>query len=151
MDNTENTQMSSSQLLIFQGDDGKLRVEARLEEETVWLTQRGMAELFGCTPENILVHIKNIFQDGELQQEATTKDFLVVRLEGGRSINRRIIHYNLDAIISVGYRVNSRRATQFRQWATKVLTPLKTKVLGYLPFKSSQMSGIGWLLDVLTS
>ena len=106
---------------IFKSEDGKIQVNVRIEGETAWLTQSAMAQLFGCTAENVLMHLKNIYAEGELQDSATTKDFLVVRQEGMRRVSRQIRHYNLDAIIAVGYRVNSARATQFRIWATKVL------------------------------
>ncbi len=108
-----------SDILIYETEDQQ--VEVRLAGETVWLTQRQMAELFGTTPENVLMHLKNIFQDKELDELATTKDFLVVRQEGRRQVKRKLKHYNLDAIISVAYRVNSRRGTQFRIWATRRL------------------------------
>ncbi|MEX0386038.1 virulence RhuM family protein [Spiribacter onubensis] len=108
-----------SDLIIF--EDGAQQVEVRLEGETVWLTQRQMGELFGTTAENVLMHLTNVFRDGELDESATTKDFLAVRQEGSRQVKRRLKHYNLDAIISVGYRVSSTRATRFRQWATRVL------------------------------
>jgi len=111
--------------MIFEGDTQK--VEVRLEGETLWLTQRQMGELFDTTPENVLMHLKNIFKDKELDEAATAKDFLVVRQEGKRQVKRRLKHYNLDAIISVGYRVNSTRATRFRQWATRVLREHLTK------------------------
>lgn len=93
----------------------------RLEQETVWLTQRQMAEVFRTGRDNISLHLKNVFADGELDRTATTKDFSVVRSEGRRRVRRALTHYNLDAIISVGYRVNSRRAVRFRQWATRTL------------------------------
>jgi len=80
-----------------------------------------MAELFGTTPENILMHLKSVYRDGELSESATAKDFLVVRQEGKRQVRRGLKHYHLEAVISVGYRLNSRRATHFRQWATRVL------------------------------
>ncbi|WP_110598801.1 virulence RhuM family protein [Salinicola lusitanus] len=109
------------QILIY--EDAEKAVDVRLDEgrETVWLTQRQMGEVFETTPENVLMHLKNIFNDEELAEEATAKDFLVVRQEGRREVHRKIQHYDLDAIISVGYRVNSRRAVRFRQWATRVL------------------------------
>ena len=91
------------------------------QDETFWLTQSGMAELFDCTPENIIQHLKNIYAEEELLPEATAKKFLVVRKEGARNVRREIEHYNLDAIIAVGYRVNSKKATRFRQWSTKTL------------------------------
>lgn len=108
-----------STIAIF--ETGDQPVQVRLEGETVWLTQRQIAEAFSTTPENILMHLKNIFSDNELEEAATTKEILVVRTEGNRQIRRQLKHYNLDAIISVGYRVNSARATRFRQWATGVL------------------------------
>ncbi|MGN8159658.1 RhuM family protein [Salinisphaera sp. RV14] len=108
-------------LLIYQDDDKSVEVRLDTSQETVWLTQRQMGEVFGTSPENVLMHLQNIYADGELAASATTKDFLVVRQEGKRRVRREIRHYNLDAIISVGYRVNSKRAVQFRQWATRVL------------------------------
>ena len=103
------------------GQQGMPSLEVWLEDETIWLTQKQMAELFGCTLENVVLHLKNIYDEDELTEVATTKDFLVVRIEGRRRVSRRIKHYNLDAIISVGYRVNSKRGVKFRQWATAVL------------------------------
>jgi len=110
-----------SEIVIYEDAEGQERVQVLLEGETVWLTQRQMSELFETTPENILMHLKNIFAETELVEPATTKDFLVVQTEGKRQVSRTIKHYNLDAIISVGYRVNSKRGVRFRQWATKVL------------------------------
>lgn len=109
------------EVLLYEAPDGKVRVDVRLEQDTVWLTQRQMSEIFGTTPENVLMHLKNVFGDGELEEAATAKDFLVVQTEGNRQVRRNLKHYNLDAIISVGYRVNSRRGVRFRQWATRVL------------------------------
>lgn len=106
-------------IVIFEADDQPVQV--RLEGETVWLTQRQMAEIFTTTPENVLMHLKNIYSDEELQESATAKEILVVQIEGKRQVRRLLKHYNLDAIISVGYRVNSKRGVQFRQWATGVL------------------------------
>ncbi|NLD13842.1 MAG: hypothetical protein GX665_01970 [Gammaproteobacteria bacterium] len=113
--------MHTQHIQIFTSTDGQAQLEVALEQDTVWLSQAQMAQLFDTTPENVLMHLRNIFQDGELPETATAKEFLVVRLEGTRQVKRRIKHYNLDAIISVGYRVSSKRATQFRQWATRVL------------------------------
>lgn len=112
---------TDKQIEIYQGPDGQTEIEVRLEDETIWLTQRQMGELFGTTPENVLMHLRNIYRDGELPEEATTKDFLAVRLEGKRQVKRQLKHYSLDAIISVGYRVNSKKGTQFRIWATQRL------------------------------
>lgn len=108
-----------SDIVIF--ETGDQPVQVRLEGETVWLTQAQMAELFGTSTDNISLHLKNIYTDKELQEPATTEDFSVVRQEGARQVKRQLKHYNLDAIVSVGYRVNSSRATRFRQWATGVL------------------------------
>jgi prophage maintenance system killer protein len=109
------------EVLVYEAPDGGVRVEVRLDQETVWLTQRQMAELFDSSSDNIGVHLKNIFSDNELDEAATTEDFSVVRSEGSRRVRRQVKHYNLDAIISVGYRVNSRRGVRFRQWATATL------------------------------
>ncbi|HOQ43195.1 MAG TPA: virulence RhuM family protein [Smithellaceae bacterium] len=110
-----------SELLIYQTEDGRTRIQVRLEHETVWLTQADMAQLFQTTPQNITLHLKNIFQEGELDERATCKDFLQVQAEGGRQVHRSRKFYNLDAIISVGYRIKSHVATRFRQWATQRL------------------------------
>jgi hypothetical protein len=110
-----------SELLIYQTEDGRTRIQVRLEDETVWLTQADMAQLFQTTSQNITLHLKNIFQEGELDEAATCKDFLQVQTEGGRQVQRSRKFYNLDAIISVGYRIKSHVATRFRQWATQRL------------------------------
>jgi len=109
------------EVIVYEAPDGEVRVDVRLDRETVWLTQRQMSELFETTPENVLMHLKNVYANGELEEPATTKDFLAVRVEGKRQVRRQLKHYNLDAIISVGYRVNSRRGVRFRQWATQTL------------------------------
>ena len=102
-----------SDIAIYEGPGGT--VEVRLERETVWLTQKQMAELFDSTTDNIGLYLKNILSDKELEKQATTEDYSVVQQEGNRQIRRKLKHYNLDAIISVGYRVNSRRGVHFRQ------------------------------------
>jgi len=109
------------EFLLYQTEDGQSRVEVRLQDETVWLTQPSMAELFQTTQQNISQHIRNIFTEGELTPEATHKKFLSVRREGSRDIRRKLDFYNLDMIISVGYRVKSLIATRFRIWATQQL------------------------------
>ena len=106
-----------------------MTVNALVKDETLWMTQMALAELFGCTLENVIMHLKNIYSEQELQDSATTKEFLVVRTEGTRQVSRSIKHYNLDAIIAVGYRVNSRRATQFRIWATSILFNRTQKII----------------------
>lgn len=108
-----------SDAIIFEGDASA--IEVRLTSATVWLTQRQMSELFETSTDNISLHLKNIFQEGELLETATTEDFSVVQQEGVRRVTRSQRHYNLDAIISVGYRVSSAKATRFRQWATRLL------------------------------
>ena len=113
--------MNELQFIIYNTPDEDIRINTAVKDETIWLTQKGMSELFGCSTDNISLHLKNIYADGELNPESTAEDFSVVRQEGERSIKRTLKFYNLDAIISVGYRVNSRRATQFRIWATSVL------------------------------
>ena len=116
-----NTTENQKQVLIYQAEDGSFQTEIRLESDTIWLNQKQISELFNTSTDNIGLHIKNVYADGELSEEATTEDYSVVRLEGKRKVNRRVKHYNLDAIISVGYRVNSKQGTQFRIWANKVL------------------------------
>ncbi len=109
----------NSQIVIYQTEDGQTKLDVRLENETVWLTQKHMAELFQTTPQNITLHLKNIFEEEELTLSSTCKDFLQVQKEGNRNVERLQKFYNLDAIISVGYRIKSHVATKFRQWATK--------------------------------
>jgi hypothetical protein len=110
-----------SEIILYQTEDGHTRLEVRLENETVWLTQQHMAELFQTTQQNISLHIQNIYQEGELQPEATHKESLSVRQEGNRQVKRQVDFFNLDMIISVGYRVKSAVATRFRIWATQKL------------------------------
>ncbi len=110
------------QFLVYQAEDGEFKLDVRLEDETVWLTQQLMAELFQTTQQNISLHISNIYAEKELLLEATHKEYLLVRLEGKREVKRRLDYYNLDMIISVGYRVKSYVATRFRIWATQKLT-----------------------------
>ena len=109
------------QVVVYETEGGETRVDVRFERETVWLTQRQMADLFETSTDNVSLHLNNVFSARELEREATTEDFSVVRTEGSRRVRRTLTHYNLDAIISVGYRVNSRRGVRFRQWATRTL------------------------------
>jgi hypothetical protein len=111
----------NSEIIIYQTDDGQTKIDVRMEEETVWLSQAQMAELFQTTKQNVSLHINNAFAEGELEPSATVKEYLTVQNEGGRGVSRNIKYYNLDAIISVGYRVKSLRGTQFRRWALAVL------------------------------
>jgi hypothetical protein len=103
---------------MYETEDGKARIECRFAEETLWMSQAQMAELFQTTPQNITLHLKALYEEGEINRAATSKDFLQVRTEGKRSVHRTVKYYNLDAVLAVGYRVRSLRGTQFRQWAT---------------------------------
>lgn len=107
-----------SNILIYQTEDGQTKIQTRLEDETLWLTQNQLAELFNVTKQNISLHIQNIYEENELDKNSTVKDYLTVQKEGSREVKRNLEHYNLDMIISVGYRVKSTIATKFRQWAT---------------------------------
>ena len=107
--------------VLYHVDDSDVSVNAVIQNDSIWITQKAMAEMFGCTSDNISSHLKNIYSEGELIKEATTEKISVVQKEGSRNVKRNIDFYNLDAIISVGYRVNSRQATKFRIWATGVL------------------------------
>lgn len=117
----EQSPMQQGQILLYNNGSEKEFVNVVFQDETFWLTQSGMAELFDCSTDNISVHLKNIYAEEELSPEATTEKISVVREEGSRQVRRTLDHYNLDAIIAVGYRVNSKKATRFRQWATKTL------------------------------
>ncbi|WP_165248030.1 virulence RhuM family protein [Paludisphaera soli] len=115
------------EFLLYASEDGRVRLSVRIQEGTVWLPQAGIAELFQTTKQNISLHLQNIYEEGELRPEATVKQYLTVQTEGGRQVRRAIDHYNLDAILAVGYRVRSIRGTQFRQWATAQLRELLVK------------------------
>ncbi|MEK7533735.1 MAG: virulence RhuM family protein [Patescibacteria group bacterium] len=110
-----------NQISFYQSTDGSVNIEVLYAEENIWLTQKKMAELFDCSSDNISLHLKNIYNEKELDQSSTTEDFSVVQKEGSREVSRRITFFSLEAIIAVGYRVNSERGTQFRQWATGIL------------------------------
>jgi hypothetical protein len=116
---------TTSQLLIYQAEDGKTKIEVQLQDETVWLTQAHLAELFQSSKQNVSHHIQSIFEEGELAPEATVKKYLTVRREGQREVKRSLDYYNLDMIISVGYRIKSHVATRFRQWATRHIKELR--------------------------
>ena len=111
---------SENQIVVYQPNE-TVRLDVRIENRTVWLTQKQMAELFGCSSENIIVHLKRIYREEELSEAATAKENLVVQTEGNRTVSRKIRFYNLDAIISVGFRVNTKLGIQFRQWANGVI------------------------------
>ena len=130
---------STADFLIFTKQAGEDGIEVRVSGESVWLTQKGMARLFDCSTDNIGLHLKNIYASGELEERATIEESSVVQSEGTRKITRKVKFYNLDAIISVGYRINSVRATQFRQWATNVLRTFA--IQGYVLDKSRLENG----------
>ena len=113
--------LPGGEVIVYESPEGEGSVDVRFQDESVWLTQRQMAEVFQSTPQNIVMHLRNVFSSKELDAESTSKDFLIVRSEGQRTVRREVRHYNLDAIISVGYRVHSKRAVRFRQWATRTL------------------------------
>lgn len=110
-----------SDLILYTSEDGRSQIKLRAQEQTVWLTQLEMAELFDATKQNISLHLKNVFEDGELDPAATVKESLTVQIEGSRKVQRPVILYNLDAILAVGYRVRSPRGVQFRRWASTIL------------------------------
>jgi len=109
--------MPQSEMILYQTEDGRTRIQCRFDEESMWLTQAQIAELFQTTPQNVTLHLKAIFAEGELAETATCKDYLQVRREGKREVSRQLRHYRLEAILAVGFRVRSHRGTQFRQWA----------------------------------
>ena len=115
-----NIESQKGEIVMYQPDE-TIRLEVRVENESVWLTQQQMAELFKATKQNVSLHIRNIFEEGELEEFSTVKEYLTVRKEGKRTVRRRVNLYNLDIIISVGYRVKSIRGTRFRQWANRIL------------------------------
>jgi hypothetical protein len=122
-----NDETPKSEMILYQTQDGRTRIQCRFEDETIWLTQAGIAELFQTTPQNITMHLKAIYEEGELDLAATCKDYLQVRHEGGREVSRNLRHYNLPVILSIGYRVRSLQGTQFRQWATARLSEYLVK------------------------
>jgi len=139
MTDTKLIRNSTAEFLIFTASSGEESIEVRYEDNTIWLSQKMMAALFDVTTPTINEHLKGIYESGELKQDSTIRKFRIVQTEGTREVTRNIDHYNLDAIISVGYRVNSKRATQFRQWATQVLREFAIK--GYVIDKKRMENG----------
>lgn len=117
----------SGEIILYQTEDGRTRVECRFEHETLWMSQALMAELFQTSPQNITLHLKALYSEGEIVDQATCKEYLQVRQEGTREVRRSVKHYSLDAILAVGYRVRSERGTQFRRWATERLSEYLVK------------------------
>lgn len=138
-----------NEIIIYQTQDGQTKIDVRIDNETVWLTQNQMAELFQTTKQNISLHIKNIFEEGELTEDSTVKDYLTVQNEGSRKVSRNVTHYNLDVIISVGYRVKSLRGTQFRIWATQVLKEYMKKGFALNDDLLKQAGGGGYWQELL--
>ena len=130
---------SSAEFLIFERQTHNKGIQVRFEEGDLWVTQKAMSELYDCSTDNISLHLKNIYNDFELDKNSTTEEFSVVQKEGNREVKRKILYYNLDAVISVGYRVNSDRAVQFRRWATNILKEFSKK--GYIIDKRRMENG----------
>ena len=137
----------NNQIIIYQTEDGQTQIDVRMENETVWLTQAQMAELFEKTPQNITMHIGNAYKEGELEKESTCKEYLQVQQEGKRKVSRMVKYYDLDVIISVGYRVKSKRGTAFRIWARKVLKQYIIK--GYAVNERMRKEQIGELRQLV--
>ena len=146
-----NNIVESGKILLYQYETDKVFVDVYFKDETFWMTQRGMSELFACTTDNISLHLQNIYAEEELERDATTEKFSVVRKEGNRQVRRALDFYNLDAIIAVGYRVNSKKATRFRQWATKTLREYVQKgfVLNDEMLKNGQPFGRDYFDELL--
>ena len=138
--------MEKNEIVLFESRDGAVTLPVSVRDESVWLTRMQMADLFGVTPQNITIHLKKVYAAGELEREATSKDFLLVQTEGGRQITRSVNCYSLDAIISVGYRVNSTRATQFRIWATRIL---KDYIVRGYAINRERMRQLGQTVEVM--
>ena len=139
MANRKEIRNSTAEFLIFQIEGKEQGVEVYYKDKTVWCTQKAMGMLFDCSTDNISLHLRNIYDSGEIEEKATTEKISVVRKEGTRVVNRSLHFYNLDAVISVGYRVNSIRATQFRQWTTSVLREFAIR--GYVLDKKRMENG----------
>lgn len=136
-------------MLIYQSEEGKIKIDVKLEEDTLWLTQAQMCELYQTSRTNVVEHIKHIYEEGELQEEATCRNFRQVRQEGNRMVNRSVPYYNLDMIIALGYRVRSITATRFRQWATLRLKEYITKGFTLDDDRLKKLGGGGYWKELL--
>ena len=134
---------NKTDILIYQMEDGNTKIDVRLENETVWMTQKAIAELYQTTPQNITLHIRKIYEEGELEETSTCKNYLQVQKEGSRTVKRDSLHYNLELIIAVGYRVRSSRGTQFRRWATERLNEYLVKGFTMDDERLKEMRNIG--------
>jgi hypothetical protein len=141
--------MNNSEILIYQNSEGNIKIDVRLEEESVWLTQAQLCELFQKSKATISEHIKNVFEEGELDASATVRNFRTVQTEGKREVERAIDYYNLDVIISVGYRVKSPQGTQFRIWATQRLKEYIIKGFTMDDERLKQMGGGNYWKELL--
>jgi len=139
MSNNPVIRSTSAEFLIFERQKGENGIEVRFENGDLWLTQKAIGQLYDCSTDNISLHLKNIYNDLELDKKLTSEDFSVVQIEGNRNVKRKIKYYNLDAVISVGYRVNSDRAIQFRRWSTNILKEFSKK--GYIIDKKRMENG----------
>ena len=139
----------SNKILIYTGQDGLTKIDVKLEEDTLWLTQAQMCELYQTSRTNVVEHIKHIYEEGELQEEATCRNFRQVRQEGNRMVNRTVPYYNLDMIIALGYRVRSITATRFRQWATLRLKEYITKGFTLDDDRLKKLGGGGYWKELL--
>ena len=139
----------SNKILIYTGQDGLTKIDVKLEEDTLWLTQAQMCELYQTSRTNVVEHIKHIYEEGELQEEATCRNFRQVRQEGNRMVNRTVPYYNLDMIIALGYRVRSITATRFRQWATLRLKEYITKGFTLDDYRLKNLGGGGYWKELL--
>ena len=139
--------MEENKIVIYQTEDGQTQIDVRLENETVWLTQAQMVDLFQTTKQNVSLHVGNVYREGELEKEGTVKEYLTVQKEGIRKVTRKVNYYNLDVIISVGYRVKSKRGTDFRIWARKVLKEYLVK--GYAVNERIRKEQIGELRQLV--
>lgn len=139
--------MEENKIVIYQTEDGQTQIDVRLDNDTVWLTQAQMVELFQTTKQNVSLHVGNVFKEGELEQESTVKEYLTVQKEGLREVARKVKCYNLDVIISVGYRVKSKRGTAFRIWARNVLKDFLVK--GYAVNERMRKEQIGELRQLV--
>lgn len=139
--------MKQDQIVIYQTEDGQTQIDVRLENDTVWLTQAQMVELFQTTKQNVSLHLNNLYKEGELEKEGTVKEYLTVQQEGRRKVSRRVKYYDLDVIISVGYRVHSKRGTAFRIWARKIIKDYLVK--GYAVNQRIHSEQIGELRQLV--
>jgi hypothetical protein len=139
----------TGQLVLYRTEDGRTRISCRFEGDSAWLTQAAIADLFQTTPQNITLHIQAIYQESELREDATCKEYLQVRQEGARQVSRRLKHYNLNVILAVGYRVRSPRGTEFRQWATAQLEQYLVKGFAMDDERLKQAGGGGYFDELL--